>query len=189
MRDGRDHGSPGLWQLTIRLLSTCSSWLDFVRSLCEAASNSATEGWLRDRALGAIVGPPLTAREAAFLRNHLDGRLARCGHFRWQEERDGIAGMIDWALLSVLLDLACDPTCVMLGRICESFREAADLHMGTPMGCSTACQSQVLPHFRPKHVGVVSIRKVVVLGSFAGGKIKVGLPGESCFSSFFLEGP
>ena len=40
------------------LLSTCSLWLDILRFLCEAASNSTTEGWLRDRALGAIVVSP-----------------------------------------------------------------------------------------------------------------------------------
>ena len=95
--------------------------------------------------------------------------------------------MLDWALLSVPLDLAGDPDCVTLERMCESFREAADLHMGTTMGRSTACQSQVLPQFRQKHGGAVPIRKVVVLGSIAGGQTKVGLPGESCIS--FLEGP
>ena len=81
---------------------------------------------------------------------------------------------------------ACDPTCVMLVRICESFREAADPHMGTPMGCSTACQSQVLPRFRPKHGRVVSIRKVVVLGSFAGENICRAAGGGLLF---FLVGP
>ena len=79
---------------------------------------------------------------------------------------------LDWALFAVLLSLASDPVCVTLEGMCESVREAADLHRGTPIGRSTSCQSQVLPQFRQKHGGAVPIRKVVVLGSIAGGQTK-----------------
>ena len=80
-------------------------------------------------------------------------RLSRGGHLRRQEAMDIIAVTLDWALLSVLLNLAGDPESVTLERMCESFREAADPHMGTPLGRSTSCQSQVLPQFRLKHGG------------------------------------
>ena len=75
-------------------------WLDISRFLWEAASNMTTEGWLRDLVLRAIVESPLSPRDAAFLK-HLEGRLDRGGHFRRQEKKDGIAGTLDWALLSV----------------------------------------------------------------------------------------
>ena len=51
--------------------------------------------------------------------------------------------------------------------MCESFREAADFHMGTPIG--RLCQSQVLPQFCLKLGGAVPIRKVVVPVSIVVG--------------------
>ena len=192
VRDGCDRCTPGLWQLTDRLRLTCSLWLDISRFLWEAASNLITEGWLRDLALGAIVESPLTPKDAAFLKKRLGGRLARRGHFRRHEKKDGFAGTLDGALLSVLLNLVGDPECVTLERICESFQEAADFHMGTPIGRSTSCQSQVLPQFRQKHGDAVPIRKVVVLGSIAGGQTRSRAAGEERslgwgFCLFLLE--
>ena len=81
-----------------------------------------TEGWLRDLVLRAIVESPLSPWDAAFLKMLLEGRLARGGHFRRQGEKDGIAGSLDWAFLSVLLNLAGDPECVTLGSIAAGVR-------------------------------------------------------------------
>ena len=91
-----------------------------------------TEGWLRDLVLRAIVESPLTPRDAAFLKKHLVGRLARGGHFRRQEEEDGIAGTFDWAFLSVLLNLAGDPECITLGFF------AAGVRIGVGIGLPRA---------------------------------------------------
>ena len=77
VRDGRDRFLPEFWQLTDRLLTTCSLWLDISRFRWEAASNLTTEGWLRDLSLGAIVVSPLTPGDAAFWKKPLEGRLAR----------------------------------------------------------------------------------------------------------------
>ena len=46
--------------------------------------------------LRGIVESPLTPWDAAFLEMLLEGRLARGGYFRRQEEKDGIAGLLDW---------------------------------------------------------------------------------------------
>ena len=81
-----------------------------------------TEGWLRDLVLRAIVESPLSPGEAAFLKKHLVGRLVRGGHFRRQDEKDGITGTFDWAFLSVLLNLAGDPECVTLGSFSAGLR-------------------------------------------------------------------
>ena len=81
-----------------------------------------TEGWLRDLVLRAIVESPLSPWDAAFLKMLLEGRLARGGHFRRQGEKDGIVGSLDWAFLSVLLNLAGDPECVTLGSIAAGVR-------------------------------------------------------------------
>ena len=115
VHNGCDRCSPGLWLLTGRLLLTCSLWLDNSRYLWEAASNMTTEGWLRDLVLRAIVASPLSPRDAALLKEHLVGRLARRGHFRLREEKDGIAGTLGWAFLSILLNLAGDSECIALG--------------------------------------------------------------------------
>ena len=172
----------GLSQRTDRHLYACTSVLGIVRFLCEAESYLTTEGWLRDRVLGAIVVSSLTPREIACLNEHLEGKLARGGHFWQQEERDGIARTLDWVLLSVHLDLAVFPKFVALEVMCESFREAADFHRGTPTGYSAVRQSQVLLLSRQMHGGAVPTREVVVLGSFAGGLIKSPSAGRGCFS-------
>ena len=70
---------------------------------------------------------------------------------------------LDWALFAVLLSLASDPECVTLEGMCEPFREAADSHIGTPIGRSTSCQSQVLLQFCQQLGDAVPNRKVVVL--------------------------
>ena len=117
VHDGCERCSPGLWLLTVRLLFTCSLWLDTSRYLWEAAFHMTAEGWLRDLVLRAIVESPLSPWDAAFLKMLLEGRLARGGHFRRLEEKDGIAGSLVWAFLSVLLNLAGEPECVTLGSI------------------------------------------------------------------------
>ena len=115
VHDGCERCSPGLWLLTDRLLLSCSLWLNISRYLWEAASNMTTEGWLRDLVLRAIVVSSWSLRAAAFLKKHLVGRLARGGHFRRLEEEYGIARTLDWAFLSVLINLAGDPECISLG--------------------------------------------------------------------------
>ena len=81
-----------------------------------------TEGWLRDLVLRAIVESPLSPWDAAFLEMLLEGRLVRGGHFRRQGEKDGIAGLLDWVFLSVLLNLAGDPECVTQESITAGVR-------------------------------------------------------------------
>ena len=73
------------------------------------------EGWLRDLVLRAIVASPLSPRDAAFLKEHLVGRPTRRGHFRLRVEKDDIAWTLDWAFLSILLNLGGDSECITLG--------------------------------------------------------------------------
>ena len=60
--------------------------------------------------------------------------------------------------------------------------------MGTPIGRSTSCQSQVLLRVRQKLGGAVPIRKVVVTVSIVGVQTKSRAAGGE-LHIIFLEGP
>ena len=80
-----------------------------------AACSLTAAGWPRDVVPSAIVASPLSPGGAAFLKMLLEGGLARGGPFHRLEEQGGIAVKLDWALISVLPNLAVDSDCITLG--------------------------------------------------------------------------
>ena len=115
VRDGCGRCSPVLLLLADRRFPADPLWLELSRFLWEATSNLTSEVLLRDLALSSVVESPFAPSDVAILKRQLEGRLARRGHLRWQEAEDGTAGTLDWAFLSVLLNLDGDSECITLG--------------------------------------------------------------------------
>ena len=134
VRDGCGRWSPGLWPLADRRFPTDPLWLDLSRFLWEAASNLTTDGLLRDLALGPVVESPFAPRDVAFLKRHLEGRLARGGHLRRQEAEDGIAVTLDWALFAALLRLSGDPEGVTMGSFAAGVRKGVGIRLPRARG-------------------------------------------------------